>query len=659
MATEAYGSGVPRQINKLQPARQTSQPVPTGLHLALVGEFPTLDPARVYSVSTPTGLRALGPKDYHLGLVGELVFSPAINEPLATSKPASVKLVNALSSTAAAVTSVDADAANSLVFTSVKFGPVGNRSSATVSAATNKSATGGKKYVFASGDGVSETWDDVGYGNVLTVNYSGTAATTMTLAYASDSVRVSYTKTSIAVGTYTPGAEMKFDGTITITPSAAPTGGAYTALVTGTAQDGSAQSQTLTWPDSGGSAAQTTSGSYATVSSIVFGNTAGGSPTFTIAGYAYDLSVADCPKVSDVVELIGGHAYFTATGGVNATTLGTDKLDDFAAFTCKGADCSLTANVQAAIDKLAASAVYVVTRATGAGGKAPAVGTYIPTGGSTGSVSASTYETRLGLLLNKKVDILWADSADSAVHAKVLDHLNTCLSAGGKARLAHLGTASSSSLSTVTDAIDDLNSYAVGSFWCQDITRADQTGAAVTLEPKYLALVAAAVQCAMAIGEPMTHKRLTCTSYTQAATIDVDNNQNVLISLGLSFVAVVDGTIQFVRPLTTYRVGDNSYLDEPGSVLSYFASINDIHDEFARVRAIGSANTRLTAKDAESICLSRLNKQKLAKTIKNFAPDSVLATPVGSDWYRIAFDVQPVSGINFLETQPALVTVQA
>ncbi len=41
--TAAYGSPVPRQINTIQPSRQSTQPVPTGLHLALVGEFPTLN----------------------------------------------------------------------------------------------------------------------------------------------------------------------------------------------------------------------------------------------------------------------------------------------------------------------------------------------------------------------------------------------------------------------------------------------------------------------------------------------------------------------------------------------------------------------------------------------------------------------------------------
>lgn len=657
--TAAYGSPVPRQINTLQPSRQSTQPVPTGLHLALVGEFPTLDPNQVYTVSTINGLKSLGPKDYHLGLVGELTYSPAINEPLATNRPASVKLVNALSSTAASVTPDDADGTDSLKFTSVKFGPTGNRGSVVVSAATNKSATGGKKYAFTSGDGITETWDDIGYGNVLTANYSGTAATTMTLGYSSSSIRISYTKTGIAVGTYTPGAEMAFDGTITITPSVAPTSGAFTALVTGTDATGAAQTQTLTWPDGLGAGAQTTSGSYSSVSSIVFGDTAAETPTFSIAGYAFDLSAADCPKVSDAVTLIAAHPYFTATGGVNATTLGTDKLDDVSATTVKGADFSLTANVQAAIDKLAASAVYVVTRPSGGGKKTPANGTYQPAGGSTGSVSASTYENRLALLLNKKVDVLWVDSEDSAIHAKILAHLNTCLTAGGKARLGYCASAASASLSTVTTGIDALNAYAVGSYLCQNITRADQNGAAVELSPKYLALVEAALQCALPIGEPLTHKRLTCTSYTQAATIDVDNNQAALLDLGLTFVAVVDGVIQFVRPLTTYRIGDNTFLDEPGSVCSYFASINDIHDEFVRLRAIGAANTRLTANDCVSVTLARLNAQVKAGTIKAFDPNSVVATANGADWYVVSYDVQPVSGINFLETRPALVIVPA
>lgn len=657
--TTAYGNPVPRQINTPQ-ASSSSQPGPdTGKRLALVGSFPYLDPSEVYTVSSVQALKALNPGDATLQLIAKLIYNCAPNEPQAKAKPAQVHMVNALPSTAAVASLYDSQPQAALDLTANVFGTMGNRITVTVAAGTAQ----GKKYTIACPGYQTEVYDNVGGANIITVNYTGTEATTMAMAYTqSDGLRISYTKTAIAVGTYTP-SEMAFDGTITVTPSLAPVGGAFTATINGISKTtGLAATDILTWPDGGGAAAQI-SDAFSSVSTIVFATTVG-TPTFSIAGYAFDLTPgATYPYASsfaDRINLFTAQLFTASLASTSAAGTPSELMDTFASATIKSAAKSLTADVYAATTRMAGSFLVTVERDAGADG-APANGTTQLAGGVNGSESANDYASALELLEGVSVTHLWMDTDNATYQAEGLDHVVEMEGVGGKARQLWLGATANESLTALRTRVLNLNAKQV-TLWYQEFNRPSPSGVATWYAPKYLALQEAALACAMAPGEPLTYKRPYVTDYRSSATTNADTQQATLMQEGLSFVAFLQGLGNInVRPVTTYGVGDSVFWVEPGSVESYYMSTNDVHTAVTAARALGAANVRFTSGDYGSIVSRRLNLQLsgTSRLIVNWDPASLIIETVNGDWYRATYDVQPIQGVNFIETVPTASFVPA
>ncbi len=656
--TTAYGNPVPRQINTPLASSASQRTPDTGKTLALVGSFPYLDPSEVYTVSSSAALKALNPADSTLKLLERLIYNCAPNEPQARNKPAAVHLVNALNSTAAVATLYDAQPQACLDFESNLFGAIGNRLTITVADGTAQ----GKKYTIAGPGLPTEVYDNVGGANVITVNYTGTEATTMAMAYdQSTGLRISYTKTAIAVGTYTP-SQMAFDGAITVTPSLAPSGGAFTVTITGTSKTtGLPASDILTWPDGGGGAAQV-SDPFSAVTSIVFATTVG-TPTFSIGGYAFDLTPgAEYPYASSFVDRINEFtaALFAAsTASVTAAGLDSALLDTFSSATIKSAAKSLTANVNAAVVAMAGSFLVTVTRATGADG-APANGTTMMGGGTNGTESAQRYIDALTLLDAVSVTHLWMDTDNATYQAEGVANVSTNEGVGGKARQLWLGATANETLTQLRARVLNLNQKQT-TLWYQEFNRTSPAGVATWYAPKYLALQEAALACAMAPGEPLTYKRPNVLDYRSAATTNADTLQATLIQEGLCFVSSVQGLGNInIRPVTTYGVGDSVFFTEPGCVESYYMSTNDVHTAVTAARALGASNVRFTDQDYKSIVERRLNLQLAgtSRLIKAWDASSLVIQTVNGDWYRATYDVQPIQGINFIETQPVAASVE-
>jgi hypothetical protein len=130
---------------------------------------------------------------------------------------------------------------------------------------------------------------------------------------------------------------------------------------------------------------------------------------------------------------------------------------------------------------------------------------------------------------------------------------------------------------------------------------------------------------------------------------------------GLSFVSFVNGMGNInIRPVTTYGVGDSVYFTEPGCVESYYMSTNDVHTAVTAARALGANNVRFTSSDYQSIVERRLNLQLsgTSRLIKAWDASSLVIQTVNGDWYRATYNVQPIQGINFIETQPVAASVE-
>lgn len=658
MATSVYGDPRPRQINSPQTSQTTQKAPDTGKHLALVGSFPFLDPSAVATVSNASALLRLNPASTVLRLLERLIYNCAPNEAKARQKPASIKLVNALSSTQAIGTLFDSQPQAALSMASRLWGGLGNRITVTVATGTAQ----GKKYTIA-GPGLStEVYDNVGGDNILTINYTGTEATTMTLAYdQSTGLRIAYTKTAIAVGTYTP-SEMAFDGIISITPSgAAGVGVTFTATVTGTVAGVVGATSVLTWTNEAATAKDTSD--FSAVTSILFAVTAG-TPTFSIAGYAFDLTPGDAyptaKSFSDRINLFTTQLFTSTIGSVTAAGLDSALLDSFTAATIKSAAKSLTADVNAAVDRLSGSALVAFTRASGADG-APANGTTMLAGGADGSETSQGYTDALELLQVEAVTHLWMDTDSATYQALALAHVVEMEGRGGLARQLWVGATANETLAQLRARRLAFNSKQT-CLWFEEFQRSSPTGVATWYAPKYLALTEAALRCALPPGEPSTYKRPNVLDFRCASTINPDQDGATLIQEGLCYVRTVAGLgIINERPVTTYGVGDSVFYDEPGSVESFYMSTNDVHAAVQAARALGSSNVRFTDQDYLALVIRRLNLQLsgTSRLIKNWDPTSAVVTTVNGDWYRATYDVQPIQGVNFIETLPTATFVSA
>lgn len=664
MVTTLNGSAVPRQVNTPQTSGNTVAPPNTGKTLALVGSFPFLEPDVVRTVSSAGALKKILPTSDTLKLLERLVYNCAPQEPQARQQPAFVHLVNALPSTQAVAVLYNSTPTASLDVASNLWGAIGNRTTVTVAAATVVGpASSGKKYTITAPNLPTETYDNVGGNNIITVNYTGSQATTMVMAYdQTTGLRISYTKTAIALGTLTI-TDISFDGTITVTPSVGPgVGETFTVTVNGVDKaTGLVTSEAVTFNNAGGTTPQTTAKAWASVSTIVFAATAG-TPTFSIAGYSFDLAPGPSyPTAASFADRIEPAAGYTATvAAVTAAGLDSSLLDTFSSATIASAAKSLTADVNAAVVAMAGSYLVTVTRATGAD-SAPANATYPLAGGADGSESLGGYQDALAVLEDYDVTHLWMDTDSASYQSAGLDHVTAMWGVGGRSRQLWVGATADETLSALVARVLAFNSPQVN-LWFQEFRRLSPAGTLTWYAPKYLALEEAALRCAMAPGEPSTRKRPNVVDFRQNSAIDVQTDQNTLIQSHLCFVAQFTGLgIVNIRPVTTYGVGDNVFYDEPGSVESFNMSVNDVNFAITAAQVIGASNVRYTAADFKQIILRRLNQQVASGTrlIKAFDPTSIEIEVISADLYRGSWDEQPITGINFTDTQPTATFVTA
>jgi len=669
MVSTYNGSAVPGQKNEPQSAGQATIPVQTAKRLALIGAFPWLAPATVTEVSSEAAFAELSPGTDLCGRLARWVFQPAKNDPKVTRQPAGVLLVNALGSARATATLTKSGTAV-VVASCREYGGAGNRGRLTVASGT----LSGKKYTIAMPGRATEIRDNVTFGDVGTFNYTGSFFTTCAMAFdTTNGLRISYTKTLIAVGT-TSLTGMIVDGTITLTPSVGPgVGETFTATITGTNKvTNTSGTAVFTWDNAAGTAGRTSGGTGTTgiaqfsgAVSIEITVTAG-TPTFTASGYAFDLppvatgSSAAYTSAKSLIDRVDAATDFEASAGTPAAAaIPTTKLDAFSSSTIKAAAKSLTADLYAMTEKLGNSAIVVLTRQSGATG-APDNGTYTLAGGADGSATSDTWQAALDALDEERVNVAWMDTDDAAIHALGAAKMDTRLAAGGKACILHLGATASEDLATLDARVLGLNRYTTV-LWNQSISRYDQFGILwEDLAPKYHALTWAAIQTMVAPGEPLTRCQPNIVSYSQPAALNPATQADTLIQHHISFVGKLGGVIVGIRPMTAYGVGDNIYYDEPGCVDSFLMSTNDVHDGVTAVKAVGAADVVFTEASYRQLVQERLNQQlqPSSRLIRGWDPASLRIVDVPGGPLVAYWNEQPIAGRNWIVTRPTAVPVQ-
>lgn len=613
-----------------------------------IGDFPWLEAATPTLFGSAANMRQAAPINATNLRLSQLIWGASIDSRV--SSPGRVYLCNAQPTTAASWTFLDANGDDSLVFTSREFGPIGNSVYVAIAAGT----TSGKKYTISRQGMATEVYDDVGIAQVFTAAYGGATANAMTIeAGPASGITFRFTVNAAAIGTWTPGLDLPFDGQLTIDPSAAPGGGqSAAALVTGIKTDGTPTTQTLTWA-AGDGAPKVTTASYSAVTSIVFSQTGGYAGTFQIDGDSLVATVADYPYVSNVIDRIRQYTNWTVlTVSARASKIPLDEIDDLTTTSIVGAGVGPSANVWAATQAMAASAICSVTRAAAAV-LVPANATHYLVGGSSSTTTLGDLQDAFTAL--EAEDIVAFDEClmydDSTFQAEFVTHLNRCWSTVASERIGFTGAPANSTQTAFSTLTTALNSgYLAVAF--QSVTVTDYSGATVTLDPIWTALIACSMASGSAAANSLMNKRPNVTEFSAHSTMDADTNYEVLLTLGALFMYHASTGIVWMDDYTSYR----SDVDDPFQ--AHIAPQTSVALTLRRVRdaVTSEIGTEATASEAGRIAgatKTALTAAVAAGDLKAYDNQSVHVED-GGDTFNVTFACAPIETTRFIVLSAAV-----
>lgn len=519
--------------------------------LLVLAELPWLEKAAPVEVTSKEAFDQIMPLDLEMLRMSSIIYAPA-NDDRVLGGPASVWLCNVRPSTQAWADLDDAAAEGAIRLKSTVWGPKGNQTFVTLALDT------GVYTITIARDGVTETFTAIEGDDLFSVQYTDTDLTTCVAEYApgGDFV-ISGTKTLVAVGSLALGGHA-WDGVVTITPSAAPGAGeTFTATVTGVNEEtGLEETVTaLSWA-AGESDPLSTTVKFSSLTSIAFTASAG-TPTFTLEGEVLRAEPSEVPTVGSLVEILSNPPYsavFTVTAVsslVNSVRL--DHIDPIAADEdIKGSAYTVANVVQTIVLALGASALVTATALAG-GGAPVAVTDARLVGGSAGSTASDDWEDAFTAARMVPARVVVPMSTSSTVHALARNHAVHMSGPGAYDCNVWVGAAKQETLAQLGVRTQALNSRLV-SLVAQEIEREGPLGTLEWLDPQYLALLGAALQCGTR--QAVTAKIPAVNNFRNHASWSSDNDKteahNKRVTILGRTLDGAGGQIRFLRALTTF-----------------------------------------------------------------------------------------------------------
>lgn len=628
--------------------------------VAVVGEWPFLAKATPTKASSAQALLDLARLNKTLGKVAKALYEPAFDDRVAGG-PTAVVLVGVQPTTAALLTLLDAGGDDSVVLTSLAYGPDGNRTQVTnIANATDATL----RDITIARDGTTEEFDACGSGSVASFWYDGSEAAAVTLAYSiAGGIVIEQTRTQ-PIGTFNP-SELAWDGTIECTPSLGQgVGETGTLTITGINKaTGAPLVSVLTWNNADGVTPKTTADAFSDVSEITWASTDGGyAGTMSLVVDAFNLTVSDYATVADAVDRVNGfnaQEYWATADSPRVGAIGLDELDLFIAATIltPAAKKSLRADVWDILRRLGNSALVSAARATGVGNgdTIPAVWTGVKwlAGGTAPSAGGTDWDDAFTALRTQDVQIIVPLTSDQSNHAKLRAHCTYMAGVGGNPCNGWIGVASKATKSTILAAAKSLNTRHV-SLVFQDALWDSPEGVREYIEPFMYALMHAGIQAGTPTGTPPTRKFPAIYGVSQNAAIDPDVEVEDFLESGV-VITTTDPRLgwKIERSITTYLTDDNPIWSEVSANESVNTSIRDLQAYLDIV--IGDPGVKSTRGRIRSIAISRLREQTKEDTpvIKDFLEDSVDVRDLG-DRYSIDYVCAAIEPINFVTARASV-----
>jgi hypothetical protein len=619
----------------------------TGLsvgNVCVIGKFPFIEKGVLSKKSDAEDLLALDPKNLELALIADYGFNP-----LSTgARPTSISLLNIQPNTQAALS-----IGSGVSVKSAYWGSRGNRmflsiaNNGSLDTAGTSSMPGMNIKLTDSGTG--EVSSDIsvdlvklgvlkgkaafnGPGNTLTASL--TSAGQFTIAFQrTQAVSNAGTTMNLAIQSCS---------------LQAPDGDAvYTITVVGKDKSGNALTEVLTIPDGGSTTELGDTFSFITsLTSTING------ANCVLSGNIIDVDANTYDSFNSLLALLASAEYSEVLDGFSVLVESNFKVEDLDLFTAAdltdGNSLKLTANKALLVKALnAAGLPMLASKASAAYDYSiPAVGTIQTlsfTGGSESSAASGDWKAGFDGLFHQNVQILCAYTDDISIQLLLKQSLKDSIAAGGMEKNAWVGSSAGQTIDAISgnwiNALNDRNFAVVGQ---QVKVNNPFTGALLTKDPMFLALMLACGQAALGPAIPLTRKEIRIVDTVQVWSREQDIEKAIKKSL-VVISSLGNNPLRVERSVTTYRIDDNAIFSEVSANDSVNTSLRDVRLSVDSL--IGGVANENSLASVKGIIETRLTLQRTLGYIKNFKDVKVRQS---GDTFLASYSLAATEPLNFV-----------
>lgn len=618
--------------------------------LCVVGDFPFLEQHTPTLYTSQKSMLKAAPFSAYLRRAASQIYKASRDGRV--GRPSEIVLVNAGENTQAAVTLDDGAAADTITIKSKSWGYAGNRTSYALTIS-------GTRYTFTFvRDGQTETIVVDGVA-LFSVQYTGNDSFTCLAGFnSSDEFFITASKAAIAIGTFSPACT--WDGVVTIDPTIGPSGGTYTALITGTNKvtGATGDTETITWTDGGGHAPQSSTKQFSLITSIAFANNSGGgSPTFTVSGDMVRVTATQYPSILLLTNYLASKTSdltVTAVTGFASTML-VEDMDISAASSI--ATAKTFSNVKARIIDAFDTAAMVEAIDAGASAGAPVAASGYLSGGTESAAASGDWAGACA-----SVSAIWRCSIfalltnDATGRLAFASFLETTWGVGRyeSQGFVGIGGLTGDTKANVKSLILALNSFkVVPAIQPTKITLVN--GFQEKVEPFWTALGLAAMQAGVAFAVPLTWKFPDVVEVYDGPDWTIADDLEELLSYAATVITPGENGLQIERALTSWLQDDNDSLTAPSAVEGIARYIRRMRSRLNT--CIGDPAVPTTQGRIESLVDTETSACVRDRDgISAYDPNSISVEQEGGKWV-IGIGIAAINEITQIVFFPNLITI--
>lgn len=661
--------------------RLQSRP-PLSSILAIVGEFPFLEPGVPYLSTTQNAFNTLSPSSITLKRLSNMIFDASTDSAIQNS-PAAVYLVSSKTSTQAFGYLQDYTPTNSIKLSAKQWGTEGNR---TYFSIVENATLGGWNYTARNGNYVENNirikaepalmvleyatpgshaiptgFGTVGGGTAGGVTLENTAGT-VSVKY-----EVSFDENFVYVGAAAGNSwssQAPVDGILTFTASAPATitTGPMTITITGVSKTtGAVVADVLTWSKTDIEAETPISSVVEFTGPVTVRCAVAGGDTFsgevTISGSVFpDFNAASgYTTVASVITHIANYSSVGFTVSTSSTRSASARLVDLDDLAPDALPAALTADLWKIVHTINSKSILVTAERVG--DNPPYITTtpyaFFLAGGTESVATAQTWTNALEELQWYDIDVIaplydptGTDPSEDVVLPLFVDHLNIMWADGANERIAWFPAGTDEDLDELTARTNQFGDHRI-SMPVDSVSMVQYNNQVEDLDAYWTAVLMAAMDASTNGLISLTWRSPRITDYTRNDELFSAENIEEMIQRGLLFFIDPPGTNpQVQRDITTYTASTDPRLTERVAVRSLMLSIKFMRNALKRYIATPDGSIATLA-DIRGGVVQELDRQRANRVFGSYDPSKVSIVQY-ADRYEAEYEITPLYPINFI-----------